>query len=237
MNKVLIAVLHSRMAPWGTMHKTARETWDSVDVENVQTVFYTGAPATPIQDRLVGFDVDDTYYTIGRKNLKAYKWMLDNYDFDIMVRVNASTFVHKPRAFEHCQSLPKTGMVRCARVHTTDKPAWAWGGYGFIVSRDVISKVVEHGNLWDHAQMEDVAFSWMLTTLGYSLDEPILSGSIDKQDDGSYIHNATDGKGKRIQSIEELKDTNHFLFRVKQDHKRHLDREIMIQLYDLYFRR
>lgn len=233
MNRVLIAVLSTRHDPWGPMVQQARDTWDSVDVEGVETIFYTGAPASALADRLIGFPVEDDYLTIYRKNLYAYEWLLRHRgDWDIMCRVNASTYVHKERLMEYCQSLPTEGLVRGARVHVTDRAEpWMWGGYNFIFSRDVVADLVDHPGYWPRGEMEDVQHSAVLHALGYSFDVPIPATSIE-QAPGGWRLISTVGEGGDFDDFATLADGPHFLFRCKQDGERHRDGEIMRALHD-----
>ena len=89
--KILISVLSVRTPPYGQMIDTSKATWDSIEVPGVETIYYVGEPDTPLADKVLGTPVKEGYATIGHKNLIAWKWMLENRQFDFMARVNASS--------------------------------------------------------------------------------------------------------------------------------------------------
>lgn len=230
MKQVLIAVLSSLNEPYRTMLGTAKATWDSQVVENAQTVFYTGAPETALVDRVKGFDANpNDLYSIGKRCLLAYEWMLANLEWDIMCRTNASSYVYKPNLVRYCQGLDARKLVSGCAVRNADPP-WMWGGYHYLFSRDVIQELVDHKDRWDHSIMEDVAMSRVLTSLGYTFDRMHPASSIEKTADGWKLI-STVGMGFDFKDFSELKGTEHFLFRCKQDLQRHLDIHIMQQLF------
>ena len=233
--KVLIAVISTRQPPYGAMIDTSKATWDSVDTPDVETIYYVGNPGSPLTDRVLGLPVNDTYANMGHKNLAAWKWMLDNRDFDFMARVNASCFVHKPRLAAHCATLSTTNLLLGGTVAGSNPP-WLWGGHQFIMSRDVVQAFVDNKRVWPHIHMDDVALSHAATVLGIPFTQGNISCSVDPHPEGWQVI-SSDGNNFSFSDWADIrKSEGTVFFRVKQDLERHKDAMIMHQLHDNYFR-
>lgn len=231
--KVLIAVLSTRTPPYGEMIETSKATWDSEEVPGVETIYYVGEPESAIQDRVIGFPVREALSTIGHKNLQAWKWMLDNREFDFMARVNASCYVHKRRLLAHCGEHPAS-MFLAGSIYQGDeaRPTWLWGGHQFLMSRDVVQALVDNPGVWNHSEMDDVALSHAATALGVQFTHGNHACAIDRMGPDSWRVVSTDGTNFEFTDWADLAklDTPHF-FRVKQDLKRHEDAIVMKNLH------
>lgn len=234
MKTVLIYVLSAHIPPWRGMVASAKETWDAEPIEGTETIYYSGNPpaATP-EPRVIQFDINEAYQTMGRKNLLAYRAALQ-WPWDYMARAHSSTYVHKRRLLEYCQTLPDTGLVSCTMLGPTfvcgTERNWAWGGGHFVFSRDVIAKIVENEQLWRHDVMEDVATSEIVQDLGFTPQGNGLSSALSKQPDGSWTLITYGGKSPSF-TFTDFADINkapeQFFFRCKHDGNRAIDLEAM----------
>ena len=238
--KVLIGVISSRMYPWARMIQTSKRTWDSVDVPGVETIYYVGAPVSPLEDRVIGFDIADNLHTMGRKNLAFFRWALAR-EWDFLARTNASCFTDKARLLKYCNSLPRTRLVVGGMVERAS-PAWMWGGYQFLLSRDVVEAIVANADQWDHLQMDDVALSRMVFGLGYEhtpMDRACSLNATRREGEHDWLLYGSDGNHCSFSDFRAaaLARSDKIFFRVKQDGARHLDAVIMHELHDHYIRR
>jgi hypothetical protein len=114
MAKILILVLSYMEPPYDVLLKTQRETWDSVEVEGVRTVYYYGGSggwvaagynSTPLVTQRsensgwsleVQFDCTDAYYYMGQKFKLALQY-IEDWDYDIIFRTNSSSYIDKQR--------------------------------------------------------------------------------------------------------------------------------------------
>jgi hypothetical protein len=55
MKRVLILVVSSQNPPYDRMYQTSCETWDSIDVPGVETVYYFSEPMQPNTDTEIYF--------------------------------------------------------------------------------------------------------------------------------------------------------------------------------------
>lgn len=233
MNKtVLILVLSSDFAPYSKMIETSMNTWDSIQVPGTETIFYCSKkdnPGKQSTDKVLYFNVGNSLFDMGHKNLATFEWALQNKQFDYVARVNASCYVDKKALIKYIQDLPSENLFAGVETESQNGFRYCWGGCQYILSRDVISQMVENKSKWQHRYMEDEAMS----LLAVELNIPFYngkSGSIDKTEDGwrciSY-------GGESISFIDfaDLKKLNHHYYRVKQDQKRDVDEYIMEQLF------
>lgn len=232
MKKVLILAIGCDLDPWKEMFNTAQQTWDSIEVEGVETIFYFGHPVKENTDKCIYFPVEETYAKMGHKLLMALDWVLQNKEFDYIARVNSSCYVDKKELIKHVQTLPEKDLFAGLVVEASESnPLWVWGGGQFLLSKDVVQKIVDNREKWNHEVMEDIGLSFLVSDIGI----PYTNGkacSIDKSGEHWTLI------GYRTASInftnfECLKDNGHFFYRCKQDHDRSQDKIIMEQLFNV----
>ncbi len=88
MSKALILVLSCQKKPYDTMVETSLNTWDSINVDGLETLFYYGEPVKDNTDKHIYFPVKEGLDTMGRKDIEAFEWVLKNNDFDFIYKVN-----------------------------------------------------------------------------------------------------------------------------------------------------
>ena len=231
MKTILILVISSQDHPYGKMIETSMQTWDSINVDGVQTVFYCGNPVKENTEKIIYFPLQETLHTMGQKTLLAFQWALDNKTFDYVARVNSSCYVNKKALIKYIQSLPdKNVFAGLGVAASTTRDKWIWGGGQFVISKDIIQLIVDNREKWDHSIMDDVAISFLMNALNVPYT-PGKACSIDKLPNswrcmgyGSETFEFTD-----FADIKKASD--QFFFRVKQDHDRTQDEYIMRQLF------
>lgn len=232
MKKVLILVLSSDFPPYSQMIQTSLETWDSVIVDNAETIFYCSQKDNPIgkdTDKVKYFDVNNTIFDMGHKNLAMFEWALANKEFDYIARVNASCYVDKKELVKQIQLLPDVNVFSGVEAQSQNGFTYVWGGMHYIISKDVIQKIVENKDQWDHKYMEDESMSLLIYKLGIPVLKGIRSCSIDKSETG-YSCTSYFGKSINFTEFSALKELGHYFYRIKQDGKRDLDAVIMKEL-------
>jgi len=213
----------------------AKDTWDSIDVPGVSTTFHLGSPAQPLQDRVIAFDVYDSLATLGHRNLASFRYLLEHdATWDYLARTNSSCYVSKRRLLAFCQDLPTTGAVVGGVVGGTEPP-WMWGGLQYIFSRDVVQAIVNNAASWNHRDMEDVAMSRLVLSLGYDVHERLGCGVIDVVDGRWRFMSHSTLPSFMFDDVSDIKaQTDVHFIRVKQDRQRHLDKWLMQELRAKY---
>lgn len=188
MKKVLILVQACDDPPYFEMQKAQLDTWDSVHVDGVTTVYYYGdnwfvkgvelgwrhlPEDYPCFERdEIGFRFDsetkklycpcsEAYDMMHYRHRLATEWCLENVDFDIMFRTNASSYVHKQKLFDFAQTLPTEKLF-------ISKGDYVMSGCGFFLSKDLI-KIANEGIDQHPTPSEDMYIATMLNRAGYDV--------------------------------------------------------------------
>src|SRR5690348_13776971 len=109
--KVLILVLSSRNAFYPSLMKAQAETWDKLEVPDIETLFYLAGKGMTREElkidpqKIFYSSLQDNYSTLGLRTIEVFKWALQK-GFDFILRVNASTYVDKKSLAEYVKTLP-----------------------------------------------------------------------------------------------------------------------------------
>lgn len=229
MKKVLILVVSSQKPPYDVMMQTALDTWDSFEVEGVETIYYCGAPIKENTNKIIYFPIREEYANMGHKMLEAFQWAVKNKEFDYIARVNSSCYVDKKQLIKYIQTLEADNVF--AGLEVKDDPKWMLGGGQFVLSRDLIYKVLENKDKWNHSLMEDVALSHLISNMGIDYTKGIACSI--NQKDGEWLLLSYGGCDNFLFTdfADVKKNSTHHFYRVKQDYQRYLDKIIMENLY------
>jgi hypothetical protein len=231
MKKILILVISSQEPPFKKMIETSLNTWDSIKVEGVESIFYCGEPVKENTDKIIYFPLQESYQTMGEKTIRAYEWALKNKDFDYIARVNSSCYVNKKELIKYIQTLPDKEVFAGLVVPASNSSEkWMWGGGQYIISKDMIELIVENRHLWNHKVMDDQAVGY----LANKLNIPYTNGracSIEMKPNGWFCLCYGEPSIEFTDFLDMNKLENQFFIRVKQDKHRERDEYIMKQLY------
>lgn len=245
MKRVLMLVLSTDKDFYGNLHRASTETWDSQEIDGVETIFYFARTAAihPEHDsKVLRVDSDDDFFSMGHKTLGAFEWALHHRgEWDFVFRANASLYVDKPGLLRYVQDKPETGLalgvVADCGDFEGDKHAFIWGP-GYLLSRDVVERVVANKDLWRHKAMDDNALSMLLRDIDVPLDNRGSLASIAMNKgwyDFVYYENGVSG-GKTLYSLDLLRAElpNQWAFRVKDDANRDNDVKLMKELHEVF---
>jgi hypothetical protein len=234
-------VLSTDKPPYGRLAQTSRETWDAKDVEGVETIFYFAKSNQPSTHKTLFTTSDDDFYSMGKKTLSAFEDALAHRKFDYIFRANASLYVDKLGLRKYVQNKPETnlamGVVADCGHFEGERYSFLWGP-SFLLSRDVVERIVANQAFWDHRLMDDNAISRLLTQLGVPLDNRGSMASVALKNGAyefMYYENGVAG-GVTMQSLSQLREwlPNQFAFRVKDDANRENDVRLMKELHVVF---
>ena len=238
MKRVLILVVSVDSMPvYDNLYHKQRETWDAIEVEGVQTLFYFGGDKASTYKCLYTGHKED-YSTMGYKCLSAFSYALINCKFDYVFRANSSQYIDKKRLVDYCQNIPTENLA--LGLCTEGGKGFMWGGGGYIFSHDVIEKIVDNRSKWDHSVMEDVGVSKLCVDIGIPLTSKGVACSVDKNMNGyEFIcYNNSKGGGCTVQDLAEMKThpelVDQFCIRVKCDRNRAMDLILMDEFYSVF---
>jgi len=234
---VLILVLSARREPWGPLMDCSLETWDSEDHPQTRTLYYCGKTTTPATMRcpknsevMYSSNFDEELERVAPRTMEAYEHALAIPDWDFMARTHSSTYVHKRNLVEYCGTLHRKNLLMGLLV-TGERP-FLWGGGSYIMSRDVIERLVANKDKWNNNIMEDGSITDLAHEIGIPLNNKGRMASIDQHGDEYVVTTYGIGQGFTFSVWNEINRAQpHYYFRCKQDLRRHEDLVIFRKLH------
>ena len=141
--KILIMVLSYMKPPFDKMYYAQKETWDSVEHENIKTVYYFGG---------------DKYRLMHVPFREALKEHWDE-DWDVIFRTNSSSYIDKKRLYEHVKDRSTTNLW-------IGNPFGFASGSGVFISRD-LAEILKDNITDEQYRAEDLLLSDILKAKGY----------------------------------------------------------------------
>ncbi len=228
--KVLILVLSARRDPWDKLMDCSLETWDAEEHPQTQTLFYCGRNGESTEKVFYSPNIGEELEEVSPRTIQAFEKAVSIPDWDYLARPHSSTYVHKRNLVAFCEAEgPKENVLY--GCFTGGPQPFLWGGCHYLMSRDVIERMVANKERWDTSVMDDQSITRMAELLKVTV-LPAHSATINMLDNGG--HNClVYGHGESF-DFTNFADTNkaegHFFFRVKQDLRRHEDVRIMREL-------
>lgn len=229
MKKVLILVLSAEAKPYGEMITTALNTWDSLSVEGCETIFYCGKSEKKNTDKIIYLPVPHRILSMGEKTIQALEWALKYREFDYIARVHSSCYVDKKQLINYVQTLPENNLFSGVEATSQNGFQFLWGGGHYIISKDVVQKIVDNKSKWNHSIMEDESMSLVVSGLGI----PFHAGkscSINKRE-SDLLCIGYGGDSVEFTDFADLKKLNNHFYRVKNDADRGVDEFVMNELF------
>jgi hypothetical protein len=159
--KVLILVLsYHDNSIYSQFYDTQKETWDSEEIDEVETFYYFGNhDKNVIVGRDIFVDVNESTENCGHKTINAFE-LVKNLEFDYIFRTNSSSYVDKKLLIEFIKTKPKlkyySGFL--GNYNGVDFAS----GSGYFLSKDLVKIVLEQKNFWEHDVLDDVAIAKIL---------------------------------------------------------------------------
>ena len=159
--KVLILVLSvDDHSIYSEFNKAQLETWDSIDVDGIETYYYYGGnDKNDIIDNKILLSLDETLYNCGSKTLMCFD-MIKEMEFDYIFRTNSSSYVDKKLLKEYLVDKPKTNYY--SGIIGNYEGIKFSSGSGYFLSRDLFNLVLENKKKWNHEYIDDVALGLLL---------------------------------------------------------------------------
>lgn len=179
MKKVLILVQSCDDAPYHEMQQAQRETWDSVTVPGVSTVYYYGnndalGGEYRYENQKLYCPCSEAYNMMHMRHKLAVEYVW-SWDWDIIFRTNASSYVHKQRLLEFAQIIDFS-------LGFPSKGGGVPSGCGFFLNREM-AKIANDGIDFHPTPSEDMYIFSMLNRVGI--------GCSDEGDRVDFDHYAT----------------------------------------------
>ena len=137
--KVLILVMSSKEDYYPELESVQRETWDSIEVDGVTTVYYMAGDNTELVDDVLYIKGSEHFSEMYTRTRLAFEYML-NYEWDYVFKTDNSAYVNKSKLVEVLTDLPRTNLYAGKLFHDKNivpvNKNFMWGE-GYVLSRDL----------------------------------------------------------------------------------------------------
>ena len=142
-------------------YQLQKDTWDSVDVENVSTFFYFGdSSENYIDGEDIFVSTEDSLRNCGLKTIEVFK-ILKDYHYDFIFRTNSSSYVDKELLYKFLLDKPKLRYY-AGKVGNHYNIPFA-SGSGFVMSKDIVDFLLLNESKINHHFLDDVSFGKILS--------------------------------------------------------------------------
>jgi hypothetical protein len=141
---------------------------------------------------------------IGLKTILAFRYLLDNYEFDYVFRTNTSSYLDVPTLLEYLAMKPRKNMYAGVIGNVFVNTRFA-SGAGILLSRDLVRRISDNSELWKHGLVDDVAIAELIASFQ---DPSVILSELPRLDFAS-LEEAKSTKAEIIKS--------NFHFRCKTD--------------------
>lgn len=159
--KILIVVLsYFDNGIYTKFFESQNESWNSVDVEGVDTFFLIGNNSKDeIDGNLIKTNVKECLSNCGHKTIKAFE-LLKNYEYDYIFRTNSSSYIDKQMLKDYLEDKPRNNYYS-GIIGNYSNILYA-SGSGFAISKDAVDLVIQKKERWNHNYIDDVALGLLL---------------------------------------------------------------------------
>lgn len=205
--RILILVLCHDRPDYNKLESTIRETWGKSS-GNVDVVYYKSDGFTDILD----------------KTIDAF-----NTEYDYIFRTNLGSYIHKENLYNFLLDKPRENFycgIQGTDTYYYGRPVRFVSGAGYILSKDIVKKVIENRNKVNPRCVDDVELGRILIE-DFGIEPSPLAVRMNLCDDESYFE-INDRRAK-------LSFTNHYKvyhYRLRSS-DRNKDVEMMKRLHSM----
>tara|TARA_B100001996_G_C18670137_1_gene596396 strand:- start:2900 stop:3820 length:921 start_codon:yes stop_codon:yes gene_type:complete len=165
--KILILVINSNQYPSNTIVPFLKRTWGKDD--RVDVIYYQGG-STEIKfnGKVLKLDVPSSDEFMNQKGLKAFEWILDNIEFDVVYRCTTTAYLNIDNLINFVKNKSLVNFF-CGKSNyyphdksLGDERIGFISGAGCFFSKDVVKKLIENKNKYDFSLNDDVAIGKLL---------------------------------------------------------------------------
>lgn len=166
--KVIVLVLtYLDNSIYSGFYNKQNETWNSIDVENVDVYFnINGGETKEIKGHFIINDLPETVPNEGYKIINCFEQTLD-WDYDYIYHTNSSSYVDKELLYKWLLDKPREKFYSGVVGNYKNYPFAS--GCGFTISKDVVRLILENQNDWEHGDADDATLGILLSKLGVNV--------------------------------------------------------------------
>jgi len=162
--KIAIVVLsHFDNDVYSELFKIQNETWNSIDVEDVDTFFLIGnCDENKIDGNVIKTTAPESIHC-GEKVVESFK-LLNNIDYDFIFRTNSSSYVDKIRLKKFIETNCDEDTY-CGLTEDGIEGLYV-SGCGYIISKKNLNLICINENLWNYKYLwDDMSLGYLMKKL------------------------------------------------------------------------
>jgi len=173
--KILILIISSVGEPYNRLEEAIRRTWGKNKNKDVEIFYNYGNGTSPSKiygDKII-CESEETLHNIGKKTIKSFELLYENYEFDYIFRTNLSSYVNIDNMLRYLIDKQRKNFYGgMCTLNFSGEHLQKFGegtfasGSGYFLSKDVVSLIIDNKELWDHSVIDDVAIAGLLKKLG-----------------------------------------------------------------------
>jgi hypothetical protein len=167
--KVLILVANSTSYPSKLMVPLISKTWGKDN--RVETFFYQGGVKSAYHDEnKIYLNISNSYEDAPIKTMEVLKYINKNFEFDFVFRVTTTCFINIANLLSFLKNIESTNcylgqedIYPPTRDSNTEVVRFL-SGAGIIISKDVVKKIIDNEESYEHKlYADDVALGKLIT--------------------------------------------------------------------------
>jgi len=169
--KILVLVVASDTYPSKRNKKIIEKTWAKDTSTDTKVLFYKSGDMTRfVKENEIILEVGKSTLDMSKKNILAFQFALENYDFDYIFRTTTASYVNLNLLRKYIddnfteEKNLYSGIILETNDHSGNNIKFI-NGAGIIFSRDVIKKIVKNREKLDFNLWDDVGIGKLLNQL------------------------------------------------------------------------
>lgn len=165
--KVIILSMSCNQERYINEENAIRQTWGKDILEgkydNIELLFYRGgASITHLENNVLYCPTGDEVYNTYKKSIECFKWLVENREFDYIIRTNTSTYINIDAILQFLDfNIDENIMCGPSLVMNKGSNYIPFlSGHYLIFSKKVINTLLK--NEHDYDGIDDVIFSYSL---------------------------------------------------------------------------
>lgn len=175
--KIATMVVSSKTYPATRNSKTQQKLFFDQDFQKDLTFWYRAGSKKELngkkyflQNNNLLIDTDDSSINMGLKTLLAFEWLLENKEFDFLVRPTPSSYINYSNLYSFIESnLLDKKFVYCGKIQSTNdknkNKINFVSGSTLILNKKTVEIILNNKEQWDHSYWDDVALYVLLNSL------------------------------------------------------------------------
>jgi len=180
--------MSSKVRHYPVLEKAQRDTWDSVNVPNIQTVYYMANNKTLMKNDILYIQGKEDHSHFYTRTRLAIDYILQ-YNWDYVFKTDNSAFIDKNELVKVVSKLPQHKVYAGKPFHDSSvvpvNNNFMWGE-GYLLSRDMAKIVARSPN--DKGMAEDYTVSTILNQVTKGIELPFYNYFKDDNDNIPKVH-------------------------------------------------